>query len=156
MFRDRIVPSLGTSSVIANKASFSRSFWWDTFHYNMGRNTKLIWDNCGINHKPLTLLHKLLKKYGGKERNENKYHVILLLVKLWWRISPPYKYLIKIKQWECGGIQKKHKKQSKKKKQIKCKQYWEPKKCKKKFFLITILSSNSKTSRTLPQSALIK
>ena len=27
---------------------------------------------------------------------------------------------------------------------------------KKKFFLITILSSNSKTSRTLPQSALIK
>ena len=27
MFRDRIVPSLGTSSVIANKVSFSRSFW---------------------------------------------------------------------------------------------------------------------------------
>lgn len=39
MFRDRIVPFLWASSVIANKASFSRSFWWDTFHYNMSRNT---------------------------------------------------------------------------------------------------------------------
>lgn len=43
-----------------------------------------------------------MKKYG-KERNENKY-IILLLIKLWGRISPLYKYLIKIKPWKYGGI----------------------------------------------------
>lgn len=80
-FRDRVVLFLCVDSIIASKVSFSCSVWWDTFHYNMGRNTKIIWNYCGTNQTS-NIATKITEEIWGKgEQWKQIWHLLLLMMK---------------------------------------------------------------------------